>query len=191
LPNLTRFAFEGRDALKQLDQAGLSALGKFEDAFAAIMTGAQDAKTAFADMARAILSDLMKMIIRMQITAPLAAMLGGGGGSPLNLLGFGGFRDAGGPVQPGRAYVVGERRPELFVPGSSGQIIPNLATAAPRNGPMDFNITVQVQGVGDSDLLRKVEAGTRAAAQDAIRQYDRNVLPDRVGVLGADRRRRY
>ena len=31
----------------------------------------------------------------------------------------------GGPVQRNSAYMVGERGPELFVPNSSGSIIPN------------------------------------------------------------------
>lgn len=39
---------------------------------------------------------------------------------------FGGFRAAGGPVLPNHAYIVGERGPELFTPGRSGSIIPNM-----------------------------------------------------------------
>lgn len=34
-------------------------------------------------------------------------------------------REAGGPVSSGRPYVVGEKGPELFVPSSSGTIVPN------------------------------------------------------------------
>jgi hypothetical protein len=34
-------------------------------------------------------------------------------------------REAGGPVTGGRAYVVGEKGPEAFVPGSSGSVVPN------------------------------------------------------------------
>jgi hypothetical protein len=34
-------------------------------------------------------------------------------------------RAAGGPVGAGRPYIVGERGPEMFVPGQSGQIVPN------------------------------------------------------------------
>lgn len=40
---------------------------------------------------------------------------------------FGGFRAAGGPVKSGVGYVVGEKGPELFVPNSSGGIVPNGA----------------------------------------------------------------
>ena len=36
-------------------------------------------------------------------------------------------RASGGPVSAGRPYIVGERGPELFVPGSSGGIVPNGA----------------------------------------------------------------
>lgn len=48
------------------------------------------------------------------------------GGSALSSV-FGGFRAAGGPVSPGRAYMVGERGPELFTPNVAGQIAPNGA----------------------------------------------------------------
>jgi len=38
---------------------------------------------------------------------------------------FGGFRAAGGDVAAGRAYVVGERGPEVVVPRAAGTVIPN------------------------------------------------------------------
>ena len=40
---------------------------------------------------------------------------------------FGGGRATGGAVTQGTAYMVGERGPELFVPNSSGSIVPNNA----------------------------------------------------------------
>jgi hypothetical protein len=40
---------------------------------------------------------------------------------------FGGFRQEGGPVQPGRAYIVGERGPEMIVPQQPGMVVPNDA----------------------------------------------------------------
>jgi hypothetical protein len=36
-----------------------------------------------------------------------------------------GFRAAGGPVSAGSMYMVGEKGPEMFVPGQSGRIVPN------------------------------------------------------------------
>lgn len=43
---------------------------------------------------------------------------------------FGGFRAAGGPVDAGRPYVVGERGPELIMPRAAGTVIPADRTAA-------------------------------------------------------------
>lgn len=40
-------------------------------------------------------------------------------------LAFGGAREKGGPVTPGKAFLVGEKGPELFSPGASGMITPN------------------------------------------------------------------
>jgi hypothetical protein len=39
---------------------------------------------------------------------------------------FGGFLAGGGPANSGRAYVVGENGPEIFMPGQAGHIIPSL-----------------------------------------------------------------
>jgi hypothetical protein len=36
---------------------------------------------------------------------------------------FGGFRENGGPVTPGKAYIVGEKKPELFIPDEPGMIV--------------------------------------------------------------------
>ena len=52
-------------------------------------------------------------------------------------------RAAGGPASAGRPYLVGERGPELFVPGSNGNVVPNNAM-----GGNSYQITVQA-GVGD------------------------------------------
>jgi hypothetical protein len=71
-----------------------------------------------------------------QLLGGLASTLGGifgglfgattvgpsGGSSPLS---YGGARAGGGPVHGGTAYMVGEQGPELFVPSSSGSIVPN------------------------------------------------------------------
>ena len=77
--------------------------------------------------------------------------LSGGIGAPSGLAGFDlgginwsalqGFAN-GGPVMGGRPIVVGERGPELFVPGSNGSIIPN------GGGGNSYTINVNA-GVGD------------------------------------------
>ena len=68
--------------------------------------------------------------------AAVAALTGGGMGNIAPMA-------AGGPVSGGRPFLVGERGPELFVPGSNGNIVPNNAM-----GGNTYQITVQA-GVGD------------------------------------------
>lgn len=81
-------------------------------------------------------------------TDRLLSSLFGGAGSPLSLNAsdysggglssifssiFGGARAGGGGVNAGRAYRVGERGEEYFIPGQSGTIVPNFAGGgAPR-----------------------------------------------------------
>ena len=47
---------------------------------------------------------------------------------------FGGGKAEGGPVSGSTAYLVGERGPEIFVPSSAGNIIPNDKLSSPRGG---------------------------------------------------------
>jgi hypothetical protein len=46
-------------------------------------------------------------------------------------------RAAGGPVRKGQVYLVGEKRPELFIPEQNGTIIPEVPTGArPQSGTL-------------------------------------------------------
>ena len=66
------------------------------------------------------------------------ASIGAGiGGAIGGALGFGGNRFMGGSVSANTAYVVGERGPELFVPGNTGRIVPNG-----MGGGTTINLTV-------------------------------------------------
>jgi TP901 family phage tail tape measure protein len=64
------------------------------------------------------------------------------GGMPWS---FGGGRAAGGPVSSGQTYMVGERGPELFVPGRSGTIVAN-----DKMGGGNTNVVVNVDAKGSS-----------------------------------------
>ena len=59
------------------------------------------------------------------------------------------LRENGGPVKAGQPYIVGERQPELFVPRTSGTILPSVPTS--NNGGTTNNmITVNVDASGTS-----------------------------------------
>jgi hypothetical protein len=65
-----------------------------------------------------------------------------------------------GDIPQGKAYIVGEKRPELFVPGQAGRVIPAVPTTG--GGPTQ-HITVQQNiSTPDADSFRR--SGTQIAS---------------------------
>lgn len=69
--------------------------------------------------------------------------------SPVNIAHLEG-RAEGGPVTSGRPYLVGEAGPEIFIPGVSGQIIPNQVGMSIRGGTFHFHGVQDVEGFWDA-----------------------------------------
>ncbi|WP_428678805.1 tail tape measure protein [Sphingopyxis sp.] len=125
-------------------------------------------KLGFEDLKRLAMS-VMADIARAAISNGIGAATGGGsgasGGGGLLSLGtsiamalFGApGRATGGPVSAGRAYRVGERGPELFVPTASGRV--EAAGGTVRN----IAITVNVQGQAASEPQRLTQTGRQLA----------------------------
>ena len=70
-------------------------------------------------------------------------------------------RQHGGPVRAGEAYVVGEKRPELFIPNENGTIIPALPTSVPgmagsSGGVIEVHSHVYLDGREVAESVRKV-----------------------------------
>ncbi|KTE28750.1 MULTISPECIES: tail tape measure protein [unclassified Sphingopyxis] len=146
--------------------AGADAAGRrIENALTrAIVTG----KLGFEDLKRLALS-VMTDIARAAISNGISAALGGGGsggsGGLLQLAAtiagaFAGApgRATGGPVSAGRAYRVGERGPEMFVPTASGRI-----EAAGGGSVRNIAITVNVRGEAASEPGRLAQTGRQLA----------------------------
>jgi hypothetical protein len=70
-----------------------------------------------------------------------------------------GRRAAGGPAVAGRPYVVGERRPELFVPDTNGRIIPNAGGAGSGGGMSESDIQRLAVAMSQVQLQVQVSAG--------------------------------
>jgi hypothetical protein len=88
----------------------------------------------------------------------LAGKFGGGSSSPGSGSTFTNRREFGGPVSKGRAYIVGERRPELFVPNTNGVIIPQLPSMDYSSASVSSAMYgVEVMLKGPDDLLFFVE----------------------------------
>jgi len=73
-------------------------------------------------------------------------------------------RATGGPVSPGRGYVVGERGPELFVPTSAGQI----ETAAPAQA-RDVRVAITIAAPPGTNAPQALQRSSRQVAS-AVRR---------------------
>ena len=130
-------------------------------------------KFGFDDLRATALSTLNE-IAAATVRSGLSALIGGGSGGGLVSLGsavIGALtglpgRATGGPVSPGRAYVVGERGPELFVPTSSGSV------SAGGGGSRDVRVSIAINAPAGAspDMLarsgRQVARAVRAALSE-------------------------
>jgi hypothetical protein len=109
----------GNDELSDSTERLLRDLKTAADGFARDLTDSFfDATSSIGDMFKQLAITIAKALFTSQVTEPLIGSLLGS---------FGGARASGGPVSGGKSYLVGERGPEVFVPGSSGRIVPNGA----------------------------------------------------------------
>lgn len=91
---------------------------------------------------------------------------------------FGGKRETGGSVMPGKAYVVGEKRPEVFVPSTAGYIMPRVPSGQGGGGQQSVNVTVNPSPL----FITTVAQGAQAAAQETLRKSTRQRMPQSAGV---------
>lgn len=127
----------------------------------------------FRGFANSVVQQLGRIAIA-RLTDPLFASFGDWIGKTLSSA-FPG-RAAGGPVTAGQPYVIGERGPELFVPGRSGTVVPN--------DQLGGGGSVSVAPVYNIDA-RGASPGTAAALQQVM---DRTT--ERTVALMRDMKRR-
>lgn len=121
--------------------------------------------------------DVLKGLAAQILSAGLLNIISGGAfgvafGDSLGGLGkvFGGARANGGPVYAGKAYLVGERGPELFVPQASGYINPNKAgSGAGNNSEQQVRVMVEPSPL----FVTTVVQGATAAAGEQMRKAAR------------------
>ncbi len=138
------------DAIEGIKVDGIDGL---INGFADATVGVRKFGDVFKNVAQQVISDLVRIQIRKAMVGALGNIFGGGlslGGGSSNIssagasydfsafsgISLGGARADGGPTAAGLPYLVGERGPEIFLPSSSGQVIPNheLANLGGGNG---------------------------------------------------------
>ncbi|WP_285712578.1 tail tape measure protein [Erythrobacter oryzae] len=134
----------------------------------------------FDDLKRVAFAALSE-IAAYALQAGIGSIFGGGGAG--NAGGLGGLlsgtlsaalglpgRATGGPVAPGRAYVVGERGPEVFVPTAAGRIENGAASAPGRDVRVAIQVAVprgQAAPTAMQRSSRQIASAVRRALQQA------------------------
>ncbi|MGE0845843.1 MAG: tape measure protein [Flavobacteriaceae bacterium] len=148
-----REATDKQQAIIELQQ-------EFGNMAASSIKGLIDGTKSLNDVLQDVLSTLADLFIQSALLGqgPLASLFGTGakGGGVGGIIGalFGGGRASGGPVSGNRAYVVGERGPELFYPGRSGTITPNKAISGGVGGTV-VNVINNASGVQATQNKRR------------------------------------
>lgn len=147
-------------------------LGGFERAGTVLERGLLSAirkgSLGFEDLRRIALNVMEQIAAQSLNSLFVGAGSGTGAGSPglggllsglaATLLGLPG-RATGGPVSPGRGYVVGERGPELFVPTSAGRIEPGGASRA-----RDVRINITIAAPSGTSAPQALQRSSRQVA---------------------------
>jgi len=142
------------DAERAAQAFGIVTRG-FEDS---IVRFVQTGKLSFRSLFNDLIAQAVRASANRLLMSIFGGMFGGGGGGGGGFFGrlFGGFREDGGPVGAGKAYVVGEKGPEMFVPRQNGTIVPNNALAG-GGGTQITNVNYSIQAV-DASSFRSLVA---------------------------------
>jgi hypothetical protein len=214
----------GKTNVVKQSAEGISAA--FSGAFQGLITGAQTAQETLAGFFKGVADAFINMateiitkMLTMYVFKSLLGLFGGGGGSlfsgqgPVAMPGAGvgggasmfmpgapSFRANGGPVTGGSPYVVGERGPELFVPGTGGSVVSNndlrsaMGSAPGMGGSPVLNMSFETTSIGgveyvSRDQLELAMAATRRQAARDGAQRGMTMTLDRLQQSPNTRRR--
>lgn len=140
-----------------------------------LLSAIRKGSLGFEDLRRIALS-VIDQIASQALTNLLGSGTSGGGlASFLNLGGLIGSilglpgRATGGPVAPGRPFLVGERGPELFVPTSAGRVEASLGSA---RRDVKVNITIAAPaGTSAPQALQRSSRQVASAVRRALGEF--------------------
>jgi hypothetical protein len=158
------------EALRQAEEAARFFGDATEDAFMAMLPTIQTGNAALDGF----LNTLIKVVAQAALfgSGPLAGLFGGGGGSGLLGMLFGGFRAGGGDVSPGRLYRVNEYGDEYFTPSTHGKVLPAGAGAGGSSYAPVYNIDARG---ADAAAVARLEAGLKQRDRKFGAMVDRRV----------------
>lgn len=168
----TKYATIAHDAFK-------SAFSTISDTlFNFLQTG----KFSFADLATSFKKTIDKMVadaLAAKLISSLFGSTGAKGTSGIDASSIAGqviggltglFKASGGPVTAGQAYIVGERRPEVFVPKVNGTILPN--TSGLQGGGAAQAVNINISAV-DAQSVRGLFVNDKRFIADLVNSTNR------------------
>lgn len=157
-PAMDAIIARGEELRSSFDGIGRSV----SDAFQGMLTGAMSFKDGMKGIISSVINELWKLFVVQQIVGFISGGISSITGIKLPA------RANGGSVGKNQPYMVGERGPELFIPGGSGTIIPNRNLGGSGSGNA-FNINVDARGSADPAAVRaQVQQGILEAAPAII-----------------------
>jgi tape measure domain-containing protein len=159
----------------------------FTDFFTDILTLDFDSiGDAFSDMLKNMLKSIAQFLSNKLVTQLFNTLLGGtnigsgitatsdgSGGYTLPTVTVSGARASGGPVSAGRAYLVGENGPELYIPSSNGTVANRVASSGDSQQTV---VTVTVNNTTD----QKMQA-TQKTSTDGTGRLLKEIIISTVG----------
>jgi len=147
--------------VSELDEIYKDIAVTIEDGLVNAIEGAIQGTRTLGQVASSVLSQIANKMLKLGVNKLLSFLPGDLGGL---------FKADGGPVSGGSPYIVGEKGPELFVPKSSGNIVPNHA----MGGSMVVNVDASGSSAeGDDDRSRQLGELIGAAVQSEIIRQQR------------------
>ena len=145
---------------QQMAETVFSSMGSALDKF--VETG----KFNFGDFAKSVIQDLIKIQLRAAATQLLSAAFGSFFPIP--------GKAAGGPVQSGQPYIVGEKGPELFMPNSAGTIVPNDKLSGGAGGGSITNNYYTISAI-DAKSVAQLFAENKMTLLGTVRQAEKEL----------------
>lgn len=158
--NATNAALKAQTIFQSVSQNLEDALYKF------FTTG----KLGWKDFANNVIQEMIRIETRQLAANILTGGTGKAGKAGSGMLGLGGlfgFLADGGPASANKPYIVGERGPELFVPNTSGTVVPNDALGG--GGSVTYNINA-VDAMSFKQMLAQDPTFLHAVAEQGRRR---------------------
>lgn len=169
---INRFTAGLKDLQQQAKSLYSAVADPMEQMFMEFVDGTSSMKDAFKKMARAVILDLYRIYVVGNVVRKILGAFGIS--NPVTAAApIAGALATGGPATGGRPYLVGEKGPEIVVPGRTSTVLPNGESLGGGGGVTVIQNNTFGSGVTKAEvnaMLPKLVETTKAAVFDAQRR---------------------